>query len=334
MPWARPAWESFETGYDLYAIEAAAKSLASRFNSNVGCTRSWDKCVSQRYSYMDKTANFLVIIDNMMNLDLLFYVAYENKDQSLFDKAVAHAFTTMRSHIRKDGSTCHVVDFDQATGNIRSQFTHQGYSDTSCWTRGQAWALTGFAQCFEWTKDRRFFVTACRLADYFIERLVALDWVCPWDFDAPGEDEPKDTSAACIAAYGMLLIYDALNKVETHKKRDWPTTEYEAIDDDNVEEYRQKAKRYYDASLQVMSSVITNSLNPEARFIVENDGSLKVENKGMESILRHSTINNHEFATKTIADTGLIYADYFFILFGNKLAEMNNYSYSADGLRK
>ena len=191
---------SFGLGYRLGGIERykkvvldAAKHLAMRFNVHVGAIRSWD-WGEFRYP---------VIIDNMMNLELLFWAARNGRDSSLAEIAKTHAMTTIRDHVRADGSTFHVVDYQPEKGEIIWRGTFQGLVDSSTWARGQAWGLYGFTVVYRETREPLFLETACRLADWFLERLPE-DGIPYWDFDALKEPgEPKDASAAAIAASGL-----------------------------------------------------------------------------------------------------------------------------------
>lgn len=188
-----------EDGYRQHVLTAAA-SLDSRFSPVVGATRSWDF----------GAWSFPVIVDNMMNLELLFWSSKHGADpismQQWSSHAVSHADVTRASHVRPDGSTFHVVDFDPATGAILSQQTHQGYQDGSTWARGQAWGLHGFVMAYREANDPDFLATAEALADYFLDHLPA-DQIPYWDFDAPNiPNEPRDSSAAAIAASGLLEL--------------------------------------------------------------------------------------------------------------------------------
>ena len=226
-------------------------------------------------------------------MNLLFYVAHESNDEQLADLATIHAKTIAKTHIRADSSTCHVVNFEQADGSIKQRMTNQGYSDNSCWARGQAWALTGFAQTYGWTKDIGFLHVSCRLADYFLQQLTD-DCVPFWDFDAP-RPGPRDTSAAMIAAYGMLLL-------DQHLQR--------------------STEKYLTAALRLINGVLASSMASEASFETQGLGGLKATNEGLETILSHATINNYEYAPRRFADHGLVYADYYFLLVGNELLRM------------
>ncbi len=178
-------------------ILQAAKSLATRYNPQVGLIQSWN--AGSRWK-------FPVIVDNMMNLELMFWASKNGGGKELYDIAVTHARNTAKNHIRPDGSTFHVVDYDPESGAIRAKNTHQGYADDSCWSRGQAWGLYGYAMTYRETKLPEFLQTACRLADYFIAHLPA-DNVPFWDFQAPGgSSEPRDSSAGAVAASGLLEL--------------------------------------------------------------------------------------------------------------------------------
>lgn len=249
----------------------------------------------------------------MMNLDLLFYVASQTDDREMYNIALAHARTTQRSHVRSDSSTIHLVVFDPLTGDVKSNLTNQGYSPSSCWARGQAWAIAGFAETYHWTHDESFLKTARDCADYFLARLPPSN-IPPWDFDAlqqePEKQHPPDTSAAMIAAYGMLLLHQALT----------------ALGEESA---------YLAAALKITSAVCKTHLNPRAKFTVqketiktvehgpmEYDAQLGVDIGDVEAILSGATINNYEFAPRRWANHSLVYADYFFLLVGNKLLEM------------
>jgi len=152
------------------AINAFANILAARFNPTVGCTRSWNTA--------DPT-DFQVIIDNMMNLELLFHAANLTGNAALRKIATTHADTTMKNHIRADGSTWHVVEYNSTTGAVIKKRTAQGYSDSSTWSRGQAWGIYGFANMFRLTKDPNYLITARRLANYFLLN-IPTDGIVPW----------------------------------------------------------------------------------------------------------------------------------------------------------
>lgn len=147
-----------------------------------------------------------LFIDSMMNVGIIFYAARETGDRKLRDIALRHSLTTRRYLVRGDGSTAHEGLFDVETGEFLRQGTHQGYRSDSCWSRGLAWALYGFNTCYEYSRDPRFLETAESCADYYIMHTPG-DGVPPWDYTAPPESRKQvDTSAAAIAAAGMLRL--------------------------------------------------------------------------------------------------------------------------------
>lgn len=369
--WAKLAWELERDTRAYDTIIRAAKSLASRYSRAVGAIRSWDTCVTKRYSFQDPSEDFLVIIvsessftlrpsrlslvfhsslilssvflllcgtwcsspteqDNMMNLDMIFWAAAELKSDELYQIAATHARTTQASHIRKDYSTTHLVVFDPKTASpsVKSRLTNQGYADNSTWARGQAWAIAGFAQTYHWTRDDSFLETAQQCADYFLNHLPA-NRIPPWDFLAPNDasspEQPPDTSAALIAVYGMLLIHEAHMQNGTEDSK------------------------YFAAALDILSAVCSLHMSPATRFttqttevatIVEGDASLGATSDRVmdlvqvitevrqgqsvaETIVGGATINNYEFAPRRWANHGLVYADYYFLLVGNKLLELD-----------
>ncbi|KAH8832004.1 glucuronyl hydrolase [Flagelloscypha sp. PMI_526] len=181
-------------------INNFAKLLAARFSPVVGCTRSWDR-----------SAYFQVIIDNMMNLELLFSSADLTNNQTLRNIAISHADTTRKNHIRANGGTWHVINYNGTTGQVNSKVTHQGYSNDSTWTRGQSWGINGYLDMYDRTMDQTYLDTSLKLANYFLSRMPS-DGIVPWDFDAPTTPSPRpaDSSAATIASYGFLRLATAV----------------------------------------------------------------------------------------------------------------------------
>lgn len=183
----------------------SARSLATRFSPTVGCLRSWDHNA-------DKW-NFPVIIDNMMNLELLFWAARESGDSSLRNIAVSHANTTMKNHFRDDYSTYHVISYNPQTGEVEARNTHQGYADNSAWARGQAWGLYGYTLCYRETGDKKYLEQAQNIANYiFTHPNLPSDLVPYWDYNDPkAPSTPRDASAASVTASALyeLSTYDA-----------------------------------------------------------------------------------------------------------------------------
>lgn len=194
-------FNSFGNGYKILnddeykgVVLQAANSLATRFNPIVGCIQSWN-------------GEFQVIIDNMMNLELLFWASKNGGGGDLYDMAVSHAYKTIENHIREDGSSFHVVVYDDQTGEVIEKRTAQGYSVNSTWARGQAWGIYGFTMCYRETMDINFLNIAIKMADYFIDNLPG-DFVPYWDFNLPINQNKKyrDASAAAIALSGLLEL--------------------------------------------------------------------------------------------------------------------------------
>jgi unsaturated chondroitin disaccharide hydrolase len=187
------------TGDDAYrrVVVRAARSLASRFVPVVGATRSWGDRSSPEV---------MVIVDNLMNLELLFWASKHGGDPAWYAIARSHALRTIRDHVRPDGSTFQVVDYSPESGAVERKGTRQGDARDSTWSRGQAWAVNGFTMAYRETGDRRLLDAARRVSDWFIDHLPP-DRVPYWDFDAPGIPEaPRDSSAAAIATSGLLEL--------------------------------------------------------------------------------------------------------------------------------
>lgn len=187
-----------------------ANSLATRFDPEVGCTRSWD---TPKYT-------FPVIIDNMMNLELLFKAVELGGDESLRNIAISHAYTTKMNHFREDHSAYHVLDYNPETGEIIERFVGQGYSPESAWARGQAWALYSFPMVYRFTNDPKMLEHAIDVAEYIIPRLPE-DCIPYWDFDSPEiPDDVRDASAAAIMACGLIELSGYVDKVKSERYRD------------------------------------------------------------------------------------------------------------------
>ncbi|WP_181308567.1 glycoside hydrolase family 88 protein [Rufibacter sp. XAAS-G3-1] len=208
---------SFGQGYALTQNPAykavlikSAQTLMTRYNPKVGSLRSWDH-------NRDKWA-FPVIIDNMLNLELLFLATKLTGDSSFYKVANQHALTTMQHHFRPDYSTYHVVDYDTLTGKVVSKATHQGYADGSSWARGQAWALYGYSMMYRETGDKRFLQQAQNIGQFILNhKNLPADLVPYWDFDAPNiPNAPRDASAAAVMA---SAFYELCTFSPEHKAR-------------------------------------------------------------------------------------------------------------------
>lgn len=183
-------------------IVTAARTLIERYDPDVGLIRSWGDRTNQSDPY-------LVIIDNMMNLDLLFDATKLSSDSSFYEVAVTHADETMEHHFRADGSSYHVVEFDPQTGEVLRKRTAQGAADSSAWARGQAWGLYGFTETFGNTGDVRYLRQARQIANFILTHPnLPEDGIPYWDFDAPGiPDAYRDASAAAITASALLELH-------------------------------------------------------------------------------------------------------------------------------
>ena len=186
--------------HDKAVIIEAAKTLATRFNPKTGVILSWDHS-------RDKWVN-PVIIDNMMNLELLFEATKLTGDSSFYKIAVSHANTTMKNHFRSDFSSYHVIDYDPNTGAVLKKNTHQGYSHESAWARGQAWGLYGYTMCYRYTKNPIYLKQAENIAKFIFDHPnMPKDLVPYWDFNAPQiPNEPRDASAAAVIASGLYEL--------------------------------------------------------------------------------------------------------------------------------
>lgn len=263
------AWEL--TGERSYydVVHQASNTLITRFNPTVGAIRSWDHN-PQRWKYP-------VIIDNMMNLEMLFKMTDATDDRRYRDIAVSHADVTLKNHFRDDPSSFHVVDYDPATGDVRMKVTAQGYSDDSYWSRGQGWALYGYTMCYRFTSEKRYLDHATAVADWFISLPnMPSDKIPYWDMKAPGTEQPdnrqipRDASAASLIASGLYEL-----------------AEY--VDGDRAARYRSHA----DSILDNLTASYT--LAPE---------------EGHGFLLAHST--GHHPAGSEI-DVPLVYADYYYL---------------------
>ena len=193
----------------LDVVLQSAKTLITRYSPKVKSIRSWDH-------NRDKW-KYPVIIDNMMNLEMLFHATQLTGDSIYWKVAVNHANTTMKNHFRPDYSSYHVVDYDPETGEVRMKCTHQGNSDDSFWSRGQAWGLYGFAMCYRFTKDPTYLKQSENIADFFLNLPnMPADGVPYWDMkmdvikDCTPEkinpDVPRDASAAALIASGLYEL--------------------------------------------------------------------------------------------------------------------------------
>jgi unsaturated chondroitin disaccharide hydrolase len=241
----------------------SAKSLATRFNPKVGCIKSWDS----------KPSDFLVIIDNMMNLELLFWATKHTGDSSFYKIAVTHANTTMKNHYRPDFSSYHVVNYNPETGAVQEKKTAQGYSNGSAWARGQVWGLYGFTVMYRETKDKKYLSQAEHIAHFLLTNPnLPKDKIPYWDFNAPNiPNALRDASAGAIMASALLELCRYADKKE--------------------------AIEYFNTA----ETIIKTLSSPAYKATLGTNGGF---------ILMHSVGNLPE---KTEVDVPLTYADYYFV---------------------
>lgn len=216
-----------ESKYPSILIQSA-ESLCTRYNDTVKAIKSWN----YREAWNGNKWYYPVIIDNMMNLELLFYAYKATGDRKFYDIAVNHANTTLKNQFRPDFGSYHVVNYDPATGEALHRQTCQGYSDNSTWARGQAWAVYGFTMMYRETKDVKYLDAARHFADYYIKHLPE-DLVPNWDFNAGQQgyaadgksyakvydkaDRLKDASATAIVCSALFELADLSGNKEYRK---------------------------------------------------------------------------------------------------------------------
>ena len=214
-----------KTAYKDVVVQTA-KSLSERYNDNTKCIESWN----YRKAWDGKTEWFFpVIIDNMMNLELMFEASILSDDDSFKKIAIQHAETTMEHHYRDDYSCYHVIDYDTINGNVLDKATCQGFTDASSWARGQAWGLYGYVLCYRYTKDAKFLKFAENIANYILdhpnlpEDFVPLwdynvkdaGFVPEWKYDATDYPEiPRDASAAAVTCSALYELAGYSSKGE------------------------------------------------------------------------------------------------------------------------
>ena len=203
---------SFGNGYrltknDYYkqVMLQAAVSQITRFDPRTGCIKSWNTSSGWQ---SERGWQYPVIVDNMMNLELLFAATRFTGDSTYYKIAVSHADATMKNQYRPDFSCYHVVDYDSITGAVRNRHTAQGFAHESAWARGQAWGLYGFVMCYRETGYPRYLEQAEKIANWWMSHKNLPDDCVPyWDFDAPNiPDELRDASAAAITSSALIEL--------------------------------------------------------------------------------------------------------------------------------
>lgn len=183
---------------DKQTLVNSSESLCVRFSPEVGLIRSWD---FGEWSYP-------VIIDNMMNLEMLFWASEQTGNSKYQDIAIAHADKTLKNHFRDNMTSYHVVSYSVPSGKVESKETFQGYSDSSAWARGQAWGVYGYTMCYRFTKNPVYLDAAHKIARFIMEnRPSENDYIPYWDYDTPDiPNAPRDASASAVTASALLEL--------------------------------------------------------------------------------------------------------------------------------
>lgn len=255
------------TGNEDYkkVLYQGAQSLATRFSSVTGVIRSWD--------FLRRGWKYPVIIDNMMNLELLFWATQATGDSTFYDIAVKHADTTLKNHFRADNSLYHGLNYNPETGEIKHYQGGQGFSEKSAWARGQAWGLYGYTLMYRFTKERKYLEQAIKIAEFTLNHPnMPKDLIPYWDYNAPGiPDALRDASAAAINCSGLLELSQYVSE--------------------------ERAKKYYKAAEKILQTLSSPAYTAE-------EGT----NGGF--ILKHSVGN---IPSGTEVDMPLTYADYYYV---------------------
>lgn len=216
------------TGNEEYkkVILAVSDTLATLYKPAVGAILSWPRNV-------EMFGGHNTIMDNMINLEMLFWAAKNGGNKNLYDIAVAHADKTMENQFREDYTSYHVAVYDTITGECIKRCTHQGYADNSMWARGQAWAIYGYTVVYRETKDPKYLEFAEKVAQVYLERLPE-DYIPYWDFSAPGiPNAPRDVSAACVVASALLEMSTFYKDGKAGKYKDAAEKMLLSLDSDN-----------------------------------------------------------------------------------------------------
>ncbi|MDR0729464.1 MAG: glycoside hydrolase family 88 protein [Prevotellaceae bacterium] len=213
----------------------AADTLATLFNPKAGTILSWPRD-------MNLYGGHNTIIDNMINLEMLFWASKNGGSKKLYDIAVKHAETTIKYHFREDGGCYHVTVYDSIDGHFIKGVTHQGYSDSSLWARGQAWAIYSYTMVYRETQDKKFLRFAEKVTDLYLGRLPKNEYVPYWDFDAPNiPNAPRDASAAAITASALLELSQLEDNREKSAK--YQTAAINMLVELSSEKYQSRASK-------------------------------------------------------------------------------------------
>lgn len=255
-------------------IVNSARSLITRFSPVVGCIKSHNR----------KPDDYVVIIDNMMNLELLFWATQATGDSTFYDIAVKHADTTLKNHFRADNSLYHGLNYNPSTGEIKHYQGGQGFSEKSAWSRGQAWGLYGYTLMYRFTKDQKYLDQAIKIAEFTLNHSnMPKDLIPYWDYNAPDiPDALRDASAAAINCSGLLELSEYVPQAQS--------------------------KRYFNAAEKMLQTLSSPKYTAE---IGTNGGF----------ILKHSVGN---IPSGTEVDMPLSYADYYYVEALCRYKSLNN----------
>ncbi|MBT9371134.1 glycoside hydrolase family 88 protein [Rhizobium sp. CSW-27] len=198
----------------------AARWLIGRFREEGQYIQAWSP-VGPQDRQQARFANGRMIADTIQNLALLHWAHRETGITDFREVAELHEATTLRHLVRPDGTTFHTFLFDPASGEPLRGETHQGFADHSCWARGQAWLIHGFANCHRVTGNPVSLDAALRLAAK-AEELMGNSKVPVWDYSLPADgSHPVDSSAAAVTAAGVLMLADHVPEFEARRWRDF-----------------------------------------------------------------------------------------------------------------
>ncbi len=251
-----------------------AKTLSGRFNDKIGCIKSWN---------WNPTWQFPVIVDNMMNLEYLFWASKIAGDSIFHKQAISHADVTLKNHFRKDNSSVHMIDYDTITGKVIEKITVQGFSNESSWSRGQAWGLYGYTVMYRETKDQKYLEQANKIATLiFTQKNMPDDLIPYWDYNTTDiPNTPRDASAAAITASALIELSQFVAQ-ETSK------------------DYLSKVEVILES---LAGSTYTAKLGENNNFILKHSTGFLPKNKEI--------------------DVPLIYADYYYIEALNRYLKLN-----------
>ncbi len=263
------------TGNPFYKQQMfdATKSIMRRYNPTIGCIKSWNDLGK---------GEFTVIIDGMMMLDMVFWASKNGGDPNYpqwYNIAVSHANKTMQNNVRPNGSVWQAVDYNEVTGAVDLKWNKQGYNNNTTWSRGQAWGIEGFTIAYRETLDPNYLTTAKKIANYFIDHLPP-DYVPYWDFNIPeypAAPQIRDTSAAAIAASGLLDLITFLPDADPNKQK------------------------FKNAAVHILDSLISPA------YLANDTNSMGLLLHGTGNCTKYPDLDGGEI------DRSLMYGDHFFI---------------------